>query len=104
MTAQLITSIAGAVAILTAVVAVTRSIVASQLKGRLDRLDAERKRLADSLADSEAQKHDLADSLDATRRGGVQAVDLKLKIDDALRAIMRDMQAGAGSVYIASAH
>ena len=87
-------------AILGAVVGITRYIVLLQAKVREERLQSTIDAVEKRYGDLDAHHRELTNDLAKARELGSAALLLKNDVDDILRAVMKTMYARSGSVYL----
>ncbi|MBI3000033.1 MAG: GAF domain-containing protein [Deltaproteobacteria bacterium] len=90
----------GGLTILGTIVGITRYITQLQFKVSQERLEADNTLVQKRYSDLEARYKELLDEVATSRRVGTAVLTKKLEIDESLQATMRDMRAGAGSIYI----
>jgi len=83
-----------------AVIRITERIATTEHRVKEERLKAEKESLEHQYRDLEAQYHNLQGELALARKIGTVALHIKTEVDELLTETMRDMRAGAGSVYI----
>lgn len=98
---ELVGLITGVLTVASVLVGVTRYMTRLQFQIRVERLEAEKDEADRSRMDLAASNKLLIDELTAARSTGAIISAKKAEIEEELSSLMKRMQAGAGSVYVA---